>query len=432
LRNNGVAELSYVAELHGRGVPAGVGDPQSVPRYVGAGMPDRLDDVLDNLFGASGSGWLTIRSTQPLDIGTSYTFNQAADGTQQGQGLPIFDGATVMQDQRLAHAGDTVSFELFGAAFGEDATKRENLVLFVPPQASGARVEYTVMNDQGSEISSGDFYLASGVYDQVNNIQQALGTEIRPGSALRLRIHSLDENETAVYAAVSKVDNRDPLKQDPMTDEGSIDRLLGDASITMSPRRVEQGDQYALEMDINVNDGYVLQVWVDEDGDGNFNNGNYTDDSGDSHFYDAKRGTLGAQPGTKSVAMQALVVDSKSNQHLRTIQGNEYEVSAEPETYTPDNSFQKTVDNMDALVDLIGGNLNTVFVGTSMHYGPGTVREILETYTNGTVGDQDPELDRVIIRESDNSVDFRRTDGGPAVWSGFTEPQMLTLRQLYE
>jgi len=127
-----------------------------------------------------------------------------------------------------------------------------------------------------------------------------------------------------------------------------------------------------------------------------------------------------------------ITVRSSDGDFQRTITGTEVNITAEPADYTPVDSFDKTLTNLEEIANLIGGNINTVFINTNLHYTTDEVRQILTVYTNGTTGDQDPELERVIIKEGTNSIDYRRTDGGTAVWAGFTETQMDELRTIYE
>jgi len=127
-----------------------------------------------------------------------------------------------------------------------------------------------------------------------------------------------------------------------------------------------------------------------------------------------------------------ITVRSSDGDFQRTITGTEVNITAEPADYTPVESFDKTQTNLEEIANLIGGNINTVFINTNLHYTTDEVRQILTVYTNGTTGDQDPELERVIIKEGTNSIDYRRTDGGTAVWAGFTETQMDELRTIYE
>ena len=270
-RNMGDLEASLVVELHPRDVAAQPSDPVSVPQYVAARAALRMDDPLDALFGASGAGWLVLRSSQPLSFSTSYTFNQAADGTQQGQGLPVFDASTsILAHERFAKAGDEVNFELYGAAFGEPVTKRENWLLFVPPESGAVVVDYAVIGADGGEQQYGSLEVESGMFRQLNGIQQSLGIEVRPGSRLRTRIRSRDGDDIAVYQTLSKIDNLDSLKQDPWSDEGTIDRML-ESEPVLYRSSGETNDPKVTRINIKPRgDATVEEIHIDWDGDGTY------------------------------------------------------------------------------------------------------------------------------------------------------------------
>jgi hypothetical protein len=163
-RNAAGVTADIILRLTPRGRPMRENDPVTDPQYVDGRHAIRWDDPLATLFGASGSGWLLVESTEKLDFSTSYTFNQAADGTEQGQGIPVFDSQSIMQ--HLAHAGDVISFELYGTPWGEEPVKRENLLYCVPHESGGVRLHYTVIGEDGGEQASGDFSCEPGTYQQ--------------------------------------------------------------------------------------------------------------------------------------------------------------------------------------------------------------------------------------------------------------------------
>jgi hypothetical protein len=172
----------------------------------------------------------------------------------------------------------------------------------------------------------------------------------------------------------------------------------------------------------------ITRIVADWQGDGYFED--YHDNIDQQNYKFEHIGQFNATPGSFTPTMRVFYT-TPTGVTSRDFTGNEFTVVEEQADYSPDDSFQKTKDKIEELSDLIGNNINTVFINTNYHYSDSDVREILEVYTNGTIGDQNPELDRVIIKDGTNSVDYRRTDGGTAVWAGFTETQMDKLKDIY-
>lgn len=115
----------------------------------------------------------------------------------------------------------------------------------------------------------------------------------------------------------------------------------------------------------------------------------------------------------------------------RTVAGNQLVVIPETDC-TPANSYTITKQNLDQIATLLGDNVNAVFLQNNTHYSKADMAAILQKYTNGTTGSQDPELDHVVIYDSTNKIDFHRTDGGTAIWGGLTEEQVQTLKDVYD
>jgi len=427
-RNTADEEADVLLHLTPRGRGALPEDPITDPQYVAARSAIRWDDPLQHLFGASGTGWMRVESTHELDFSNSYTFNQAADGTQQGQGLPVFPATGIMEHRRLANAGDVINFELYGTPWGQPAAKRENLLFWVPPESGAVRLQYTVIGEDGGEQVTGNLACDPGMYQQVNDIDNSLGLEVRPGSKLRLRVHSADgESDVGVYAAVSKVDNLDPLKQDPQTDEGSIDRLLEMASLYRNSGEVN--DAKITDATVKVaGDALVESVYLDMNGDGSPDSTHQGVNTADFRYQHI--GQFNNTPGTFTPRMTAWFNRPGFGTFRRAFTGQEYAVEAE-RSFIPTEGYQKTKDNIPELAGLFGNNVNTVYLEQMVHYGEEDMTTFLDAYTNGTTGQNDPELQEVELDDRVNRVYFRLSTGTTAAWGGFTEGQMKQLRTLY-
>lgn len=320
-------EADIQLSLTPRGRPSAPGDPISDPQYVAARTRIEWDDPVLNLFGASGTAWLTIKSSTPLTFDDSYTYNEAADGTKQGQGLPVFDAATVMTDQRLAHAGDLLHFELEGLPFGmDDGPVRENAVFWAPPESGDILVDYLLKDEQGSEETRGTWRVHGGEYIQINDLHHTLGLEVRPGSGLELRVRSEDgESEVALFAALSHIDNRDPLKQDPHSNYGTLDPAILDARVYVNSGEVNDPAVYHLAARV-ASDVTLEGVGGDWNGDGN--NDNAYDASGTEFRLD-HIGQHNITTGTFTPTMSVIFSRPGFGQIGRRFTGEPYTVTPE-------------------------------------------------------------------------------------------------------
>jgi hypothetical protein len=230
VKSDETAQIQY--QMHPRGVPAGDDDPRSPVYEVYGSSSFTWAEPLGQA-GASGAAWVEIVSDQPLGFSSTYVFNQSTDGTQQGQALPVFNAATIIDNQRFLHKGDTATFNLNGWEWEQAPTKRENLIFFVPPESAPLRMSCTTKDRDGYTTNTLDLNAEPGTYFQVPVNSVNFQTEIRPGSRITCRARgngpSLDD--VLAFMTVSKVDNINAEKQDPYTDEGQQYKAIEKAEI---------------------------------------------------------------------------------------------------------------------------------------------------------------------------------------------------------
>ncbi len=263
-----------------------------------------------------------------------------------------------------------------------------------------------------------------GAMQKTDFIRTVFEVEPRPYDHVKMRVTG-----GRVWAECSYVQNNEEL---PGVDDGGVQkpgirRLMESGVYTVAPTTVEANDPVVRHLRVLSRPGTRVDGCT-------FRGGWETTIHGDgTNVYEHNVTTYPTMPGTYDVyAVCGFSTLDGGFLGARTLPAGRLTVEAEPADYTPANSYVKTQTNLETLATLIGGNINTVFINTMMHYNGDEIRNVLQVYTNGTTGPSDPELERVIIKEGTNSVDFRRTDGGTAVWAGFTETQMRSLRELYK
>jgi len=229
------------------------------------------------------------------------------------------------------------------------------------------------------------------------------------------------------FTASSPQNNQDlPGYDDAGSTTPTIERLVQEGYFFSGPNKVETNDPVAITIIGKSRPGTeILGGTIDGAV------GTHFDGNGTNQLQWTYTGTP-TVAGTYENSAGFTVKDEGGAEYTRTLPAHLLTVIPEDADFTPDDSYNKTKTSIEELATLIGENINTVFINTNYHYGTADVREILEVYTNGTTGDQNPELDRVIIKDGTNSVDYRRTDGGTAVWAGFTETQMDRLKDIYK
>lgn len=426
-RNKSANDANLAVLLHPRNVPASPDDPVATDISVQAYSAIRWDNPLELFFGGSGMAWLEVRSSEPLSWSDWYTCNAAADGTQQGQGGPAFDAASVMEDQRFARAGDILEFQLYGKPGGQEALKRENFGFFVPPESSGIRLDYELVDSQGGTLISGQWFAEPGTWKQVNDLHHATGIEAPENCSLRIKVRSTGDGEALVYGYVSKVDNLDPLKQDPATDNGSIDRAIESAHCSVNSGEVNDPAGYTIRVrgadDVTI--GYVNVDWLGLGGGSTSYPVNGSEAMVDSI------GQHNITTGEFTPAMSVIFNRPGFGQIGRRISGKPYTVEEALPDF-PEDSYDKTANNIDTIANILGASVNAVYLGTLKHYDEETMQGILAAYVNGVASPSDGELDHVEIRKADNAVVFALTDGTNAVWGGLNHVQINRLRDVYD
>lgn len=350
-RVTGRVESDNQADIRARLTPRGRAstpdDPITSPVLVDGRGAIRWDDPLLNLFGASGTGWMLIESSEPLSFSDSYTFNQAADGSQQGQGIPVFDLEGIMDDARIAHAGDVQRFELYGTPDVTELEKRENWLMWQPDGVGTARLDYWIENSDGTqmtttrtvELEAGEYLQQNGLHD---NFPDYL---VQPGDSLVVRVFSADhEQEVAVYQAVSHADNIKPESQDPMTNEGHISR--GIESVSLRVNSGEQNDPVVYQALIRAGPEAVVEsVYIDWNGDGTFSE--QYNDINQRDFSLEKTGAHNEAPDTYAPRMRVFFANRRTGSVSRDFTGEEYTVAAEEN----EHSVEMTQEVKDRLAD---------------------------------------------------------------------------------
>jgi hypothetical protein len=427
-----VGEADIVNSLIPRGIPIAEVQGMTEPMYVPAGHSFRWDDPIATQFGTEGAGWMLIESSLPLSMGASYTFNQAADGTQQGQGIAVLPLDGILQNSRLAKAGDVQRFELYGLEHGSGTPrKRENWIRAVPPASGDVSLDYWIEDAQGlrrTDIRNTE--VRSGEYTQANTLHNDFAEYVpRPGDSLVTRVSALDgETDVAVWQFLTPVDNLDELKQDPYVDEGSILRGIEEASVYRSSGEAND----AAVGHIHAKAGYgsrINEVHIDWDGNGTFDN-HYTGLDQEEFVFEGVDTHNPNSTGTFTPRMRVFFTGNDIGTTSRDFVGEQYTVVPE-QSFIPENGYETTRDNVNTLASLFGNNVNVVYLEQMTHYGEDDMRTFLEAYTNGTIGTNDPELEEIELDDRVNRVYFRLSTGTTAAWGGFDQLQMKQLRNLY-
>lgn len=195
LLNHGSDDAACRLELlqQGQGNP----DPRAATVAVPANQAVRLPDVLDTVFGASGSAAVRVSPDRPTVEVAARTFDDEPDGTV-GQGVPPraeADAGHLFREARL-----------IGLAHSAHATSgsRTNL-LVVSACAEGMAVDAALHRGNGELLGALRFDLAPFEYRQLNNAFAAVTSEsVDDGFA----VLSTGHLRCAFHAAASVVDNR--------------------------------------------------------------------------------------------------------------------------------------------------------------------------------------------------------------------------------
>jgi hypothetical protein len=310
-------DASLTVTGHPRGQPMSAADPSGTIMVDGS---IRLDAPLAAI-GASGAAWLDVQSDSPIQLDTVYVYNQSADGTQQGQAVPVFDAATVSSEQRFAHDGDSITFELPGPEDG----KRANALFFTPPESGAVRLELVRVDSEDTEYFLRNVWLEGGMYTQVDRLADGAFD----GDALRVHVRRNGHNENVfVYGALSVVDNVVASSQDPVSKEGTIDRLVSDLSLSVAPGAVEQDGVAYARIDV-ATDNTVKNVRVDWEGDGVYDTNTVVNAAG------PYTGTITADtstPGEFNPVVRAVVVGNDGLDKVVNADGTSFTVTeAAPE-----------------------------------------------------------------------------------------------------
>ncbi len=419
------------ARLTPRGRASTPDDPITWSLSVDGRASFRWEDPLLNLFGASGTGWLLIESSEPLSFNDSYTYNQAADGSQQGQAIPVFPLEDLAADARIAHAGDVQRFELYGTPDVSELPKRENWLMWQPDDAGTARLDYWIERADGGQVTTTlSQTLDPGEYLQLNGLHAAFPDYlVQPGDSLVVRVMSADgDSEVNVYQAVSHTDNATPECQDPMTDEGSISRGIESASIYRSSG--EANDPKVSRISVNAGRKAVIEeIHIDWDGNGTYDE--HITDINEQEYVREQTGAQNTNYGTWQPRMTVVFNNRRTGSVTRDFTGEAYTVTAEAEESFPIADVRDNMlGNLDSIADIFGDYVwypDTTEEGVWYHRDAATWSSILP----GQLSDK---VTGVRWRDQHNTLVFQNWNGlgdFEVYIKGGTEAEN-TMRRLYD
>jgi len=227
------------------------------------------------------------------------------------------------------------------------------------------------------------------------------------------------------FTASSPQNNQDlPGYDDAGSTTPTIERLVEEAYYLSAPATIEANDYTTAHIVLTSRPGTEIR-WAVTDGafqtriDGNGTN--------ELSWDYARAPTV---PGTYENELSFLVKDERGAEYGRTLPPHTLTVE-EARVDLPEDSFQITEDNIDQLANILGSNVNAVYLGTMKHYDEQTMHDIITAYVNGVDSPSDGELDHIEIHKADKAFMFALKGNANAVWGGLDVYQIEELRRIY-
>ncbi len=177
--------------------PLGGSDPVEVNRAVEPGRALLLEDIVRQVFGTTGSGWLDLLPTGSGVAASSRTYNDAASGTF-GQFVPAITETQLMGSGQAVVLGGLSSASGFRTNLGITSLADEETTFTI-----------TVYGDDGGLLGELSIPVAAGEFKQLTRI---LGQELGHFGTAWATIHSEDSGASFVaHASVVDGASGDPV-----------------------------------------------------------------------------------------------------------------------------------------------------------------------------------------------------------------------------
>lgn len=412
LSNPGEGTLEGAVRFTPVGATASDADP-----HVNYNLPPSVTSVITPASLGTGSWTATIIPA----IGTAATATsrfwneQDKDGNAETK-TQLFGYVAAFKGNDAMLPGDTATFTLPSDGF------RWNLGVL---STTGARFLVEAYDFNGLYRCASEHTTPAGGATQLveyvkNACQPAQNMAILARGTARITVLEGD-----LFTQASSIQNNTDLPgvEDAGIEVPLIDRLLK-AEYRVTPTTIEAGDTVVRQVTAtsrtgteiigaNVSGGLEGQV----PHTGNTANLVYT--------------STPTVPGTYAHAANFIIRTADRGDFTRTINGDTLVATPAIDTVLDATSKATTKANINSIATILGDNVNAVFIQNNTHYPKADMVNTLTAYTDGIAGVQNPELDHVIIYGSNNKIDFRRTDGGTAVWGGLTRSQINQLRTIY-
>jgi hypothetical protein len=400
-RNVGLETAFAYMVAHLRGQPPGELDPVSQPFALGPSVSFDYDDVVAQAFAMQNAAVsIDICATQPLAFGVSNTYNRSSDGARQGTAYPVFDRATMASDQRLLHRGDSTEIRLMG----EENGKRENWILYNAEDSQELIAHLTLLDSNGNMKTTNWHIVPAHTYIQFSPLGRALNGDdnvVNPGDTLQITIDrsTPGEGDVLAYSIISQVDTINQEKQDPITLEGTITRLVEEARFDILPKAIEVNDDYVKHINIKTTPGSLItDVYIDYNNDGTFDT--HFDDT-DTNNFEWTIPTYAVGAGTANPRVRAFIL------HNGVIYNKDF--NGNTHTITPEqNGYIATYNDAKAF---IMGNLNLASTWASHGLAGGWATKPSDwiagwpLYFNGVNNPpNDPELDHLKFNDQGNEI----------------------------
>ncbi|MCL4807751.1 MAG: hypothetical protein KJ062_08135 [Thermoanaerobaculia bacterium] len=256
----GTPAADVILIAHPRGQVAGPSDP-SYTFALPSGSTLPLVDVLSLVTPEPLSAWIEVRSTSPLTVNDPWVYNLASTGDRTGTSLPVFEAATLQNDQRLLGQWDRVEFILAGAT----GNARENTLTWVAPESCDAAVTHRLLDPSGNVKAGGTQDVKAGSYEQ-SSVEEAVGAAVGYGHVLETSVACAPGSAKPLLAwsVVAQISTVNPRFQDSVLLSGTKYPL---ANVTFSsPLDGEQNDAATFSARIDVPFGVAVACGFHEYG----------------------------------------------------------------------------------------------------------------------------------------------------------------------